>query len=672
MPTIGWTKNSRVGRGLILILLGLLAAAAYANSLQNDFVGDDSLLILKNRAITRLESLPALLTSDYWTNFRGPYESAPAKSSGLYRPLVSLSYALNHALGGMNPWGYHLLNVGLHALVTWLVFLVASRLGIACEPALVAAAIFAVHPLHTEAVAQVVGRAELLMSLGVLAAVWFGLGGRRRLALLAFTGALFSKEQAMILPVLLFAHDLAMARPAAREGRWMGSGTWLKSAVSNYWPYLAVLGGYLAIRTKVLGGFPLPPLSAVENPLAFLDWGPRLLTALKVAGWYLRLFIWPGDLLADYSGNTIPVAHSVFEPAVLWGLGAWAILLGLAARSFVRGESRSWFAIALTVLGYLPISNLVVPIGTIMAERLFYLPSAGLCLLAGLAYERLTSKVSAFSPQPSAFSLPPSSLILPPSAALVTRHLSQLLVILICLALTARTVARNKDWKDDETLFRQAVAMAPENAKAHVFLSGALRKKGRFAEALDAYDTAARLNPAYLRDDPHFLWHRGILLVKLGRAAEGIEAMEQAATLDPNWGRIRLDLGLAYATAGNYERAEAVLRQAVSITPGSPHVHNGLSLILNERGRFAEALAAADAALERDPAHLWARYNRAMALEGLGRLQDAAVAYGQVLALTPALDDRRAYEEAQGRLKHLRSLPRRNRSGLCPPGFVGC
>ena len=248
----------------------------------------------------------------------------------------------------------------------------------------------------------------------------------------------------------------------------------------------------------------------------------------------------------------------------------------------------------------------------------------------------------------------------------------RLSLIVVCLAMTARTVVRNKDWRDAESLFRRTVAMAPENAKAYVFLSGALRKKGQFAQALEAYDTAARLNPAYLRTDPHFLWQRGVLLVKLGRTAEAIDALEQAATLDPNWGTIRMDLGLAYATAGNYERAEAALRQAVSIAPGSPHVHSSLSLILNEQGRHGEALAAADAALQRDPAHLWARFNRASALEGLGRLEEAATAYEQVLVLTPSAYDRRAYEEAREQLAHLRALRHRDRSSLCPPSLVGC
>jgi tetratricopeptide (TPR) repeat protein len=662
MNTTGLTAGSRgEPRAWILASLGLLVGMAYINCLSNDFVGDDSSLVLKNQAITTIKGLPTLLTSDYWVNFRGPHEAAPVQSSGLYRPLVSVSYALNFALGGLAPWGYHLLNVALHLLVTWLVFLVASHVGLAREPAFVAAAVFAVHPLHTEAVAQVVGRAELLMSLGVLGAVWFELAGRRRLALLAFAAALFSKEQAMILPGLLLARDLVAASDSAGERRWPGGRAWLRTAVSRYGPYLAVLGGYLAIRAKVLGGFPLPPLRAVENPLAFLDWEPRLLTALKIAGWYLRLFLWPDELLADYSGGTIAVARSVFDPGVLWGFGAWAALLGLAVRAFGRPESRLWFSVMFTGLAYLPASNLVVPIGTIMAERLFYLPSAGLCLLVGLLYERgmqsAARRAQSTSPDPlqcSAFSVQRS------------------LLIVICLALMARTVVRNQDWRDAETLFRKTVAAAPNNGKAYVFLGGAFRKMGRFAQALEAYDTAARANPDYLRDDPHFLWQRGILLVKLGRTSEAVESLEQAATLDPAWGAIRTDLGLAYAAAGDYARAEAMLRQAIAIAPASPYGYGGLSLILNEQARFAEALQAADAALSRDPTYVRARYNRAEALEGLGRLEEAVRAYEHVLALGPTASDRRVYEEAEERLERLRGLSHGRSPSLCPPGLVGC
>jgi tetratricopeptide (TPR) repeat protein len=206
---------------------------------------------------------------------------------------------------------------------------------------------------------------------------------------------------------------------------------------------------------------------------------------------------------------------------------------------------------------------------------------------------------------------------------------------------------RNQDWKDAETLFRQATAMAPNNAKAYVFLSGALKKQGRYAEALKASDAAVRLHPSALQHDAHHLWQRGIILVKLGLAAAAVDALEQAATADPRYGGIREDLGLAYAAAGDYRRAESAMRWALALTPDSPHVHSSLSFVLNEQGRHAEALEAAEAALQRNPKHVWAWFNKAEALEGMGRRNEAAAAYERVLALPAGPTDQPALERAR-------------------------
>src|SRR5574341_667487 len=621
----------------IFTLLTFLVGLAYAPTLGNDFVYDDRFLIVQNEQLRRLDSIPQLFLSDWWkgTAMRQdrvlPAVGTQESGDRRYRPLAAVSYVLNYAIGGPGPLGYHLVNLLLHALVSWLFYLVTLEVGLSGGAALVAAVLFALHPLHTEAVAWVSARPELLMSLGVLASLWWAIRGYRWLALAAFAWGLLSKEQAVMLPALILLYDVCAARWAPRG--------LLRVTWPRYGGYVLVLAGYLLARVAILGGLHPPPYPFLEDPLEFAGGEVWWLSTLKLAGRYLWLTVWPSSLSVDYSYNAIPLAESPADPGVLWALVAWGGLLGLSVWGF-RRDRRFSFAVGLTVLSFAPAANVVVSVGTPMAERLFYLPLGGLCLLAGLAYERATSQRH---PSPVTH-----------HSSLVTRHLSLFLVVLICLALTLRTVIRNQDWRDAESLFRQAVVMAPENAKAYVFLGGALAKKGQHAQALEAYDTAARLYPDYLRADSFFNSQRGILLIRLGRTPEAVDALEQAATLDPNWGAIRIDLGLAYATMGNYERAEATLRQALSITPGSPHGHSSLSLILNEQGRYAEALAAAEAALERDPTHLWARFNRASALEGLGRREEAVAAYEGVLSLTPGAENRRAFDEAKERLAHLR------------------
>lgn len=625
--------------GLTLAAVGLMALVvglAYANSLRNDFVFDDKAIILENKLITHLENLPKLFTVDYWAGYRNPNEPVPFRS-GLYRPLVLASYALNYAIGGFDPLGYHLMNIFLHFLVTWLLYLIAIQLGFSPEAAVISASLFAVHPLHTEAVTGIVGRAELLMALGVLGGFWWAIQGRPWLSMMAFAVGLFSKEQAVMLPALLVFYDACQRKTLARGKTRNARPALFPAAVARYGGYILVLVGYLVIRTLVLGGDFLPLIGFVENPMAYVDWYPRILTALKVAGRYLWLCVWPASLSADYSYNTIPIASSLMEPGVLLALLAWGSLLGLAVWSF-RQDRRTSFCVGFTVLTFLPASNLLIPIGTIMGERLFYLPSAGLCLLVGVGWQHYV-RWAGVEIQQGKRTGTQKGRIWDHASSPAIRLGGLLLFIMICLALTVRTVLRNRDWTNEETLFLSTVQVAPENAKIHYILGKITKAKGDRGQALEAYQTALRLYPDYPRRNVGFNNDYGNLLLELGRVEEAVEFLERAATLDPQWSIPQYNLGLAYAKQGRYPEAEDAFRRALALNPEDPDIYNSLSRLLIELGRFEEALAAAEAAIERKPEFLWAHFNRAWALEGLGRLEEAAAGYERVLTLDPALED---------------------------------
>ena len=603
----------------VVSLLSLLVVLAYANSLLNGFANDDHVIIVQNKLITQLRNIPTLFTRDYWASSRNPNEAIPPPSTGLYRPFVMTTYALNYAAGGLNPFGYHAANLLLHLLATWLVYLLALRLNCSPGGALIAAAIFAVHPLHTEAVTGIVGRAELLMAASVLGGLVLAVNGSRWLALGVFTIGLFSKEQAAVLPVLLVLYEVCVRRAGTRRVDQPVALFSRSSRLLHYGGYLLVLAVYLTIRSHTLGGLRPPSLGFLENPAAFADWPVRLLTLLKVAGRYLWLCLWPASLSADYSYNAIPLARSLFDPAVLWALVAWGSL-GAAAVWAFRRDGRFTFCIGLTLLTFLPVSNLVISIGTIMGERLFYLPSAGLCLLVGLGWDRLTGRLTSRAVRLGA-------------AALVAG---------LCLALAVRTVVRNQDWINNETLFRHDAQVVPENAKVYAYLGKALKDKGAREDALNAYQAALRLYPEYAKTDAPFNAGFGDALLQNGRVEEGIQALERAVSLDPQWSSLHYNLGLAYARQGIFEKAETAWRQALALYPNAPHIHSSLSRLLIEQGRFAEALAEADAALQQDPDFLLALGNRAWALEGLGRLEEAAAGYERVLARNPDFTDLRA------------------------------
>ncbi len=209
-------KQAAAGRPSLsaVTFVALLAVLPFVNSFGNNFAFDDGIAIVENPLIKSLRNVPTLLTSGYWE----PYP----RMGKLYRPLVTISYAANYAMGGLRPFGYHLINLLLHLAVSLLVYRLALRLFRQPEGALVAAALFAVHPLHTEAVTGIVGRAELFAAAFFLLAWWWDLEGRGRPryivgSLAAFALALVSKEHAVALPGVLALSDLYAAREWGRQ-----------------------------------------------------------------------------------------------------------------------------------------------------------------------------------------------------------------------------------------------------------------------------------------------------------------------------------------------------------------------------------------------------------------------------------------------------------------------
>jgi Flp pilus assembly protein TadD len=629
----------------------MLVVLAYANSLENGFAFDDAIVIVDNELITHLDTLPALLTSDYWVAHDDSYGAVPFRS-GLYRPLVLLSYAVNYAIGGRHPLGYHLVNIVLHLLVTCLLYFLALRLGFSRSAALIGAVLFAVHPIHTEAVTSIVGRAELLMALGVLGSWLLNLSGYYWWSLLAFAGGLFSKEQAIVLPVLLILSDVCSHRSLAAA-----------TSYRRYAGYVVVLAAYLAVRAAVLGTLSMPPVGFVENPLGSLEGVSRWLTAVKVAGYYLQLFFWPAALSADYSYNAIPVATSFWEPEVIGACIAWMALLTAFIWSFIRGERRISLSIGLTVLAFLPTSNFILPIGTMMGERLFYLPSAGLCLLIGWILGWAIEGRGSLSER-----IDGSKMV----HATFVRYGAWAIVAIVCAGCIGRTIVRNRDWIDTERLFNSAVRVVPQSAKVHVALGRTLKFRNDHSsdeQALEHYQMALAIYPGYATSDPEFSSHMGDILFRLGRMKEAITALEQGTKLDPHVG---LYLGLAYARLGETEKAERAWREVLTFTPHDPEARSRLSRLLLERGQWNDGLAQADEALRHHPDHVLALFNRALALEALGRSAEAMSAYERVIAIPSAPDA--AKQDARHKMDNLRrnAEPKSDETRPCPSGLTPC
>src|SRR5262245_13089589 len=327
-----------------------------------------------------LDGLGRILTSHYWQHV------TPA--GNLYRPLTMASYWLNHAIAGTDPFGYHLINVLLHALCCGLVASLAVRLGMTSGQGLAAGCLFAAHPIHTEAVAGVVGRAELLAAAAVLAAAVAHLSSQRCSAMRAavigviMMAGLLSKENTIVLPALLALMDMVRVR--------RGETTWRETAPAYLACAAAAAAAWLGLRLALLD--PVPPGSISESPFASSHAAERILTALAVMGRYLWLLAVPVRLSADYSYQQIPAVASPLDPLAL---GSTVVLVALTLSGIIglvslRARSPETRLVAACPLLFLaaiaPVSNLIVPIGTVMAERLLYLPSVAFCLILPIAW----------------------------------------------------------------------------------------------------------------------------------------------------------------------------------------------------------------------------------------------------------------------------------------------
>jgi len=678
------------------LAVAVLGVAVYANTLGNGFVFDDRLLIENNPIVQGRGSVSDVLLAPYHLGTR-------LTGTALYRPVTLSTFAIDYRINGLDPFGFHVVNILLNALVGVLVLRLGLRLGLPTAAAFGGALLFAVHPVHTEAVANLAGRAELLAALFFLVAllaylpsagVEAGRGGRLAiLAALSYLLAMLSKESAVTLLGVGLAWDVLLGR---REGE-----PWRDVLGRRWAAILALVLGFIAYF--VLRSFALeaplqgPEVSRVDNPLVGIELPERWATAATVAARYLGLLVFPAELSADYSfAQILPVS-----PWSAGALGSAALLAALAAglAAAVGRARRVAFLGAFAVISFSLSANFFVVIGTIMAERLLYLPSAAVCLLLGWGFETLSRR---FGSRPA-----------------------WIFLAVVLAAGSVRTVARNRDWVDNLTLFAKTAETSPRSVKVLGNLGAELARRGRHDEARKALERALAIEPSYhgarvtlaqclleggdaggaehevrtvlaafpddvvarfqlgeilardgrpseaevelravLRAEPGSAEaHRrlGAVLLAQGRAAEAESELVEAVRIAPRSATCLSDLGLLYQRTDRLALAVDTLTRAAEAAPREVAVRNNLGNALREAGRFDESAAAFDAAIEIQPDFAPTFHNLGLTHERAGRAAEARRAFDRAVELDPRSGDARrglgrvalASGDVEGSLRHL-------------------
>jgi tetratricopeptide (TPR) repeat protein len=622
------------------LAVALSAIVVYLNAFGNDFVLDDTRLIRDNLRIRSLANIPSLFASSYW-DLEG--------TQGLYRPLVLASYAVNYAMHGLSTSGYTALNIALHAAVSLLVFTLVRGIGGSLAVAGLAGIAFAVHPVHTEAVTAIAGRTELLAAFFFLLAIHFhrwapGAGraaiGYRVAAVACFACALLSKESAvtllLVLPVMdaLFPVKGSNEQPALPRSR----------VLTDYLPLVAAALGYLAARHSVLGGVVISEgaIAPLDNPIVPITMTPlgerlgattsqALMTAFAVVVEYARLLAWPARLSPDYSYNQIPLVTSVVDGRFLGGVA----LVAACAAGIVALWRRSpiaAFGLAFLALTFSVVSNLALTIGTICAERLMYLPSAGALIAAAVGAERLTRTAPPY------------------------RSIMYVLLFALVMMGVARTWTRNREWKSELALWSAAIEVAPRSARVQseygrilMSLAEEEARAGRtadaerhYAAAQSHFETALKIYPSY---SPPM---DGLATIHSlhQRYDEALVLYERAVKVWPgsfvsvtNWAGLLWDRSRRTGARAVALRAEGRIAEADDLTRQAD-------------AGFRQAIEKVDQAIAMRPSYAHAHLIRALLLDGyVGDRAGAIAEFEEVLRLMPSHPQRLEIEKELARLR---------------------
>ena len=577
-------------------VIALAALAVYANSLSAPFVFDDLTGIVRNTSIRRLWPLQSVLVPD------------PTRGTAVSgRPLVNLSLAVNYALGGLDVRGYHAFNLLIHALAGLALFGVVRRTltlpawRTRCGPAALplafgAALLWTVHPVQTESVSCVIQRTELLVGLCYLLTLYcFIRGAECRLAggissqirgrlwpTLSFGACLAgmaSKEVMITAPVLVLLYDRTFVAGSFREA-WRRRGGF----------HLALAGTLLLLGLLVAGTGGTRGTAAGFG--LGVSWWSYLLRQCEAVLLYLKLSVWPHPLVLDYGtavGNRF---------ADVWWLAA---LLVATVWSVVRKPAVGFLGACFFVI--LAPSSSVVPLVTqTVAEHRVYLPLAA---VTGLAVAGLHT---------------------------LARRQAVLVAVALAVGLGGLTLRRNDDYRSAIAIWRDTVAKAPANPRAHYNLGNALFHAGQFAAAVGPYETALRLKPR----DAAVLANLAGALLRAGRSEEAFARYTEAAAVEPRAPDIQIKWADALAQLRRFAQAVPHYEAAVRLEPNAADAHLKLANALFELDRLADAAPHYEATLRLAPGQPEAHANLGIALAQSGRMAEALAHFESAVRLEPA------------------------------------
>ena len=617
------------GRRLTLLTAALLAigiGAAYSNSLSVGFEFDDVYLLTNNPSIRSLRNIPRF--------FYDPFTLTTVRENADLRPVLQITYALNHAISGLRPWSYHAVNMVLHLVAALLVFrIVRDHLwpGPALVPA-AAALFFALAPLNSQTLDYMSARSALLCTTLYLAAFWCVLRRRQWPAALLHALALLTKAIAVTLPAVIVAYDF-LYRDRARCPTVLGYVRDWRRVVRLVLAPVVLDLAYLLYRRLLL-----PPWVSETFHQSFTTPWLWFMSEWSAQLYYVRLFLWPDALSIDHD---FPYAFSFFQARAwlaLCVIVAWiAVALRSAARRPLVAFATVWFFITLA-----PESSFAPLAEVINDHRPYIASSLGLSVLLAWLIHEASSRL---------------------------RERQQPAFVLACLVLCAVTIPitrhRNWQWQDSVRLWTDAAEKGPGNGRAWMNAGLALMARGQLAEARRHFERARASNPGYA----YVYMNISVLEAHEGHLDAALRAADEAVRLNPGLAPAHYYRGRVLEKLGRTEEAAAAYGQALAIDPRHLEASNALARLTPNGASSAEALmqSGLDAlyaqrkpeeaaayfrkVLDRNPTHYGATYQLAEALDASGHGDEAQRLWATVLQMAEGYGDQTTAATARARLQ---------------------
>lgn len=623
------------------LVTAFVALICFINSYDGDFVFDDSEAIINNKDLNPASPLSNIWKNDFWGS-----NLSSNSSHKSYRPLTVLTFRINYLLaGGLYPVGFHLLNVALHCVISALMIDVfsiligglshdgkGSKLSFSPKASFLAALFFAAHPVHTESVAGVVGRADLLCALffqlSFLVYCKSFQGSDKKFSVSWIIGsillcavAMLCKEQGITVLGVNAAYDILMVcnlniyellqrllsrRKTAEIGEWVRNGLLVRMAILFF-------GGsfLLYARWRIMGTGP-PSFTEVDNPASFAE---NVILRIVNYNYYYSLNAWlllcPWWLCFDWSMGCVPLIKSASDWRIIWPLLLWCCLTGLISQALCSQDSNKrrtlTFGLVLLVIPFLPASNLFFRVGFVIAERVLYLSSAGYCLILAYAVGYCSCHWRKHR-----------------------RLLRVATLVLLCVNVV-RSAQRSQQWRSEQSLFTSALSVCPLNAKVHYNVGKNLADRGNQSAAVKYYRQAVRLHPKYV----HAMNNLGNILKERNELYEAEELLSAAVRVQPDFAAAWMNLGIVQNSLKRFDEAERSYWNAIKFRKKYPDCYYNLGRLYADLNRSVDALNAWRNATMLKPEHSLAWNNMVILLDNTGNLAQAELIGKEALKILP-------------------------------------